>query len=154
MQIKVTGAKDIERALLMLSRNEARKIGRAALRKAAKPIVDAARANVPIKTGELRKGISVKVDRVRGNDAIQQAVIKVRPGPYRASKSERAENTYQVGSRRDVYGAFVEFGTSDTPAHPFMRPAWDAEGGAAAIERVGKELGAGLERVAAKPARR
>lgn len=145
MNVKVTGAGDIQRALLMMARTEARKIARTALRKASKPIVDAAKAAVPVRTGELRKGISVKVDRVRGNDAVQQAVIKVKPGPYRPAKSDRAGLSYQAGSRRDVYGAFVEFGTSDTPAEPFIRPAWDSEGGEVALDRIGKELGDGIE---------
>ena len=49
-----------------------------------------------------------------------------------------------AGSRREgiYYAPFVEFGTYDKPAHPFMRPAMDSSFNAtlAEAERTGKRI--------------
>lgn len=43
-------------------------------------------------------------------------------------KSGPDRSTYHVAwnHRKAPYGFMVEFGTSRAPAHPFLRPAWDA----------------------------
>lgn len=64
-------------------------------RASAEAIVDAARARVPVVTGELRDSIQV------------------------------TEAGVEVGAD---YGVFVEYGTSDTEAQPFLRPAADEIG--------------------------
>lgn len=156
---KVTfkGGTELERALLELSDRVAKKLARQALRKAAKPILDAAKANVPVHEGRLRRALRTKVD--QGYDRQSKSKLPVMTATidvsgtgaktYRPAKTERARYSYQIGSRPDVYGKFVEAGTSDTPAQPFMRPAWDAEGGQTAVDRIGREMGAAIEREAA-----
>lgn len=162
---KLSGFRELETALLELSTKEAKKIGRAALRQAAKPILQEARANVPVREGRLKKALRLKVDRgtdANGNfsDARMEAEVGLGGAiakQYRKRLTKRKRKTakgkvrdywYQIGSRPDVYGKFVEFGTSDTAPKPFMRPAWDKEGGQRAIDRVGKELGEGIEKAA------
>ena len=93
-----------------------------------------------------------------------EATIKVssRLGP-RARKSDRqstvrgklgpAKYGYQIGSHPNVYGAMQEFGTRNMRARPWMRPAWLAEGGQTALNRIGDDLGKGLEAEAAKKPR-
>ena len=63
----------------------------------------------------------------------------------KTAKGKVRDYAYQIGSRPDVYGAFVEFGTSDTAPKPYMRPAWDSEGGVSALDRIGDQLGRGIE---------
>lgn len=160
---KFAGGRELERALLELSTKEAKRVARAALRKAAKPILDTARATVPVKEGRLKKSLRLKVDRPRGAP-VTAMEAEVGPGgaiakEYRPRKTQTKRKTakgkvrsygYQIGSRPDVYGKFVEYGTSDTAPKPFMRPAWDSQGGQTALDRLGEELGRGIEDAAKK----
>lgn len=164
--VKLTGFKDLERALLELGEKTAKRVGRAALRKTAKPILDHAKAKVPVHQGRLKKALRIKVDQEFSGgkrQAAMKATIDVSGAgakDYRKRKTQRrstvkgklqdARYDYQIGSRPDVYGKFVEFGTVDMAPQPFLRPAWDAEGGETAIRRMGKEIGEGIEREAAK----
>lgn len=160
--VKVTGAREIEAALLQLATKEAAKVARAAVRQTAKPLLDRARENVPVREGRLKRSLQLRVDRMF--EAGQRkpgftAIIKVsnRLG-YKARTSDRrsrvkgklqpARYNYRIGSSPNVYGAFVEFGIHG-PAQPFLRPAWEAEGGHVAIERMGKQIWAGLDQFAA-----
>ena len=158
-RVKFTGGKELERALLELGEKEAAKVGRAAVRATAKPLLDAARGNVPVREGRLKRSLQLKVDRMFEGGQRKSgftAIIKVsgRLG-YRARRSDRqsrvrgklgpARYNYQIGSSPNVYGAFVEFGIHGPP-QPFMRPAWEAEGGQVAINRMGKEIWTGLDK--------
>lgn len=91
-----------------LSKSFGRTTLRTALRNAAKPVRQKARAIVPRDSGNLRRAIAVnaKVDR-------------------------DGEGYADVGYRRDkaFYGGFVELGTSQQPARPYLRPALDESGG-------------------------
>ena len=161
--VSFTGGKALEKALLELTQKEAAKIGRAAVRATAKPILDTAKANVPIDQGRLKRSLGLKVDRAMENGRrvpAFTATIRVsgRLG-YRQRKSERqsrvrgklgpARYSYQIGSRPDVYGVFIELGLG-VPPQPFMRPAWDAEGGQTALTRMGKEIWQGIEKFTAR----
>ena len=66
-------------------------------------------------------------------------------GTVRAVKSvEQNAALVFAGSRREgiYYASFVEYGTYDKPAHPFMRPAADSSFNAtlAEAERTGKRI--------------
>ena len=150
MSFKLTGAKEIQRALFDLSTKEALKVGRAALRKAARAILLDARARVPVKEGRLKKALALEVDRGRVRTWLFANVKVKRVKSYRPSKSAGAKLSYQVGSTPEVYGAFVEFGTRKMAPRPFMRPAWDSQGGETALVRIGRDLGAGIEAAAGK----
>lgn len=146
------GGRELERALRDLGPKVAKKVARTALRKAAKGVLDAARANVPVRERRLKRSLRVRINRdLSGNDTALEAEVSVsgRLG-YRPSKGRSARYNYQTGSRPDIYAKFVEFGTADTPAQPFLRPAWDEAGGAPALDRLAKELGDGIEHGAAQ----
>lgn len=162
-----TGGKELERALLELSTKSAQKIGRFALRRAANEILKAAKAGVPVDEGRLKKALRLRVDRVRGVTDLLSALVYASGTAfdYRPRKSDRrsrvkgklgpARYSYQIGSRPDVYGRFVEYGRHNqgVRARPFMRPAWDSQGGLVALNRIGDELWNGLSREAARLAR-
>lgn len=76
----------------------------------AEMVADAARSIVPVDTGTLRDSIEVVA-----NGDTADVVVGAEYGPY------------------------VEFGTSDTPAQPFLRPALDSE-----TDRVTSQIGRGL----------
>lgn len=163
-RVVFSGGKDLERALLELSTKSAQKVGRFALRRAANEILKAARAGVPVDEGRLKKALRVRVDRIRGRADILSALVYASGSAfdYRPRLSDRqsrvkgklgpARYSYQIGTRPDVYGRFIEYGRhrQGVRAQPFMRPAWDSQGGAVALDRIGAELWNGLSREAAR----
>lgn len=164
-RIKVEGARETRRALLELSQKEAAKIGRAALRKAARSILLEVRANVPVDEGRLKRALTVTVDRGR-NRSWLFANVKVKKGPdYRPRLTDKKTTVkgklrqwgypYQIGSTPEVYGAILEFGAPARGIAPlgFMRRAWDALGGKGLVDRIGDDLGTGIELAASKLAK-
>lgn len=143
--VTFTGGKELERNLLGLSQKMAKKIARAAVRKTAKPVYDAVRAGVPVDQGRLKRAVRLRVDTLKNNRSMMSAAIDLRfDRTYRPAKTDRARYSYQIGSNPKIYGRFVEFGTNDTRAQPFFRPAWDSLGGQAAIDRMGDHLWQGI----------
>lgn len=165
--VKFEGGRELQRALLELSTKSALTVGRFALRRAANEVLKAARANVPVDEGRLRRALRLRIDRGRESKALLSALVYVSASAfeYRPRRSNRNSTikgksgpprySYQVGSRPDVYGRFAEFGAPGhgIAARPWFRPAWDAQGKQIAIERIAQELANGLEREAAKLAR-
>lgn len=97
-----------------------------ATRAATKPIVTAARNNVPVDTGNLKKSIGVIKRKSRDKTKIRFSV------------------TPRKGGKNDgFYSHMVEFGTSKMAAQPFMRPAFenqDEESITAAKEYLAKRI--------------
>lgn len=164
MILAFKGGAELERTLLQLSDKVAKKVARAAMRKAGKLVLDAARRNVPVSEGRLKRALRLRVDTLRNNRSVMSAAIDLKfNNDYRPRKTERKTMmrgrgkdrklsnpgySYQIGSDPKIYGAFVEFGTDDTAPRPFLRPAWDQVGGMTSLELIGKELWAGIEREA------
>lgn len=166
-----SGGKELERALLELSTKSTQKVGRAALRATARPIAKKAKAIVRKRSGDVAKGITVRVDRMRNNHALFSALIYVSNGSGKNKKGFRPRKTdrkskvkgvllppqydYQIGSKPSVYANFLEYGRhkQGIRAYPFMRPAWDSDGGRVAQGRLGDELWAGLSKEAARLAK-
>lgn len=79
-----------------------------AVRAATKPIIDDARKNVTVDTGNLKKSIGV-VKRKSSDKSIIWFTVSPRKG----------------GKNNGFYGHMIEFGTSKMAAQPFMRPAFE-----------------------------
>lgn len=135
-QFKVTGLKALEAALLEMATTEAKRLGRLALRNAAKPILAEYKARTTVLTGAL---VQNEVAGTRLNK--RQRSITPRPGP--------SEIEIHIGTS-DPAGLMEEFGNRNQVASPALTPAWDKEGGETAANRIGEQLGAGLERYAAR----
>ena len=99
---EITGLKELAKNSDKLSKSFARTTLRTALRNAAKPVRREARARVPVDEGDLRKSIKTKATVKRSGDGYAD-----------------------VGFDPEIafYGGFVELGTSQQPARPFLRPA-------------------------------
>jgi hypothetical protein len=134
--LKMTGLKDLEAALLEMATKEAKRIGKLALRNAAKPILSEYKARTKVKTGDL---VSNESAGTRLNK--RQRSLTPRPGP--------SEIEIHIGTA-DPGGIMEEFGNRNQVANPALTPAWDKEGGETALRRIGEELGAGIERFAAR----
>ena len=131
MNIKIEGAKELENKLKGFEPKIGRKVIRQALRKAAKVILIAAKANVPVVTGDLKK--SLKVRALKKKRHRYGVMVAISAGWFKG---------------KTFYGAFVEFGTSRMPAKPFMRPAYDSEKDKAGMV-LRSELKKGIEQVGA-----
>jgi len=165
--VRFEGGLGLERALLELSTKSAQRVGRYALRRAAAAVLKQAKANVRKREPRLVKALKVRVDRMKTEKAVLSALVYVsaKAFDYRPRTTQRRSRIrgrlqarrydYQIGSRPDVYAAFLEFGRihQGVRAYPFMRAAWAQEGGANALQRLKDDLGQGLVREATRLAR-
>jgi HK97 gp10 family phage protein len=138
-QLRMEGLKELEKALLELSTKKARQIARKALRDAGKPILKAYKEKTEVLTGTLLKNTNLGTRLNR-----RQRKLTPRPGP--------SEIEIYIGTA-DPAGIAQEFGNRHQQASPALTPAWDAEGGPKALERIAKALGQGIERESARRAR-
>lgn len=110
------------------------------LKAAAKPIDDMASSLAPVETGKLQISVitgTVLTSRQRGS-------------AYKAGKLGVAE--VHVGTALSR-GLFQEFGTVKMGAHPFMRPAWDANK-QRAEEIIASQLWVEIKKAAERAARK
>ncbi|MCA3255078.1 MAG: HK97 gp10 family phage protein [Alphaproteobacteria bacterium] len=149
-RIKVQGAAELRAALAELGPEVATKVGRTANRKAARALADEVRRNTPVNPeGETPKyrvskgGVSTKAFYGQLKDNIRVRLRRAR---------REFTITYQVTTGRAFWARFLEFGTVNMSARPFMRPAFDAMREKLLGAQI-EELGRGIER-AAKRARR
>lgn len=113
--VTFAGFKELDADFQLLSKAEQRKVSKKAVRAGAVVFRDAVRANAPVRSGLLKRSISV--DTVRGSAT---AGVKF--------KKVLAKKKGKKGRHKSVpfYWYFLEHGTSNMPAKPFVRPAFDA----------------------------
>lgn len=136
-----------------------RKVVRVAIRDGLVPIVDEAKKRVPVDKGHLQRAIKSKVTRmVSGKVYVDPRYLAVRKsgekGYYQikmvGKNQDKLPTTYkkirEAALSRGLemiqparYAGLVEFGTKDTEAHPFMRPARDYAK-AEAMNRIEKRI--------------
>lgn len=122
------GAVELDRSLSRLLRAARPDVQERALRAGAEVIADEARTIVHRRSGQLADSIEVSTE--AADDRSAQGDVKVFAGP-----------TLPDG----FHGLFEELGTIDTPAHAFMRPAFDGQAGNA--ERaIADEVSAEIKR--------
>lgn len=113
---------DLSKDLEALSKAENRKVMRDATRAAATVFKDEAVKRAPVRTGKLKKNIVVITQRDRnGNITSGVHVRGTNPRTGNSDNSMKASN-----ARNAYYWRFVELGTSNMAAIPFIRPAYDA----------------------------
>lgn len=104
LSVQIEGMPNLKRKFSGLSQVAQKKVLRKAMRGAAKPVVKAAKAKAPVRTGKLKKSIRTTVSMRRG----------------------KAEAKVGFGGKQ-YYGIFSELGTVKMPARPFLRPALDSQ---------------------------
>ncbi len=87
--------------------NKAGKIQNEALKKAAETVLDSAKEKVPVDTGKLKDNLDIsKVKTKNGEKYIEVGITK--------------------GDNSEIfYGKFIEWGTSQRPATPYLQPAYE-----------------------------
>jgi HK97 gp10 family phage protein len=137
---EVKGLRELRRDLKRLPKLIRNRVLHSALRAAAKPIVDSARARVPVKSGLIRRSIVVRKTKKQYRTSRAQVSIGV-------EKGRRTKGSKKVDFSDPFYWRFVEFGTIHQAAQPFLRPAIDAQK-FATFEIFKKALKKGIEREA------
>lgn len=144
--IDFSALNSIARDLEMLSKAENNKVLRDATRAGAQVIREGVIAKAPVKTGKTRKNVVVVTQKSRRRGEISSGVhIRgVNPLTGNSDTSMRASDP-----KNAFYWRFVELGTVNAPAHPFVRPAYDARE-AEAAQAVINQANAAIDKVLTK----
>jgi HK97 gp10 family phage protein len=110
--VKLTGMKEIERALGEVKSATAKSKMRKVLKQSGEPVAKRARGLVAVDDGDLRESIDV-------------SPVLTRSQRRQNPKGYFADLEMHIGPSGLVQGITQEFGTIDQAANPFMRPAWD-----------------------------
>lgn len=132
-------ARQLERNLRSFKSKIDRSAKRSALQKAARPMLRAAKDKVPKRHGHLKKSLIIKV---RTNKRSKDVIAYVGP-----KSSYKATSPSGRTIRPSHYAHLVEFGTSHSPAQPFMRPAFDSAANDA-LQVYARELKKDIPRLA------
>jgi len=133
VRTRIQGAKELDRVLKRLPERVARNVLRGAVRKGAKVIEDEIRRRTPVgATGNLKASITQ-----RGVRQVDKRTLTRQVGSFKGGKF------------KGYHAHLVEFGTVKMSARPFIRPAIDSTN-IEALAVMGKELGKGIEKAAAK----
>lgn len=133
--VRLTGVEDLKRALRELPWQMRRKVLRGALRSAAKVIQGEAKAKAPVLVqstpyrtrGLVRRSISVTNSKLARKRGYVGVFVTVRRG--RAALSRGAYSTLSgklVRPNDPFYFKFLELGTKNMKARPFLGPAFRA----------------------------
>jgi len=105
VSMSITGLEDLERKLLAIGQALAKEVVQETMKKAAEPIMNVAKVNVPKRTGNLA-------------DSIKISLLS------NGSRVATGRKSMYIG--KTFYGGMIEFGTSKMQAKPFLRPAFDS----------------------------
>lgn len=159
--VRVEGLSELIQALKELPKATARNVQQRVLMRRVQPVVDAAKAHVPVRTGRLRDSITATTKRPRGHKtAAARAFAKVRGsgGTSAAAKaaSKAAGSSMSevfVGPGRLAQAGQIEWGNRNHPPHPYMRPAWDAHQ-RQVLDGIADDMWAEIRKAAARRAKR
>ena len=117
-----SGLLDLSLDLDLLSKAESKKVLRDGTRAAAEVVQASIIENAPERTGKLKKNVMVVTMKGRKNAISSGIHIRgINPETGNSDNKMKASNP-----KNAFYWRFVELGTSGMPAHPFVRPAFDA----------------------------
>jgi HK97 gp10 family phage protein len=144
----LTGFDELAKKLKALGPKVAKNGLRRATSAGAAIVRNDARARAPVDTGEMKRDIMMKREKDARGAETTGAVYSVF---VRSGKKSRMAGKKRNVDRDSYYWKFVEFGTANSPAQPFLRPAFEANKGTA-IEAIGKSLDETIQAAAQEPA--
>ncbi|EPT8875291.1 HK97-gp10 family putative phage morphogenesis protein [Cronobacter dublinensis] len=140
INLDFSGLDEIARDLETLSRAENNKVLRDATRAGAEVLREEVIQRVPERSGKLKKNVVVLTQKSRRRGEISSGV-HIRGRNMRTGNSD---NSMKASDPRNAfYWRFVELGTVNMPAHPFVRPAFDTrqeQAAQAAMERMNRAI--------------
>lgn len=134
--ISLFGDKQLQKKFKGLEKKIQKKILSKALRNAAKVVQASAKSKVPVDTGNLKRNIIVRKEKLKASKGIGIVV----------TIGSRAKLGIDANDK-SFYPAAVELGTKNKSAQPYLRPAIQ-ENRSRLIQQIGRELGKGIERLA------
>lgn len=130
VSIKVEGLAELERKLLQLPVKVGEKVIKQAGRYAMKPVLEDARAKVPVRSGLLRDSLRITSRTARlGRYPIEIGISPKRKVTYEDAELGEATGFSKIQLRSAGWRwHFIETGAParGIPARPFLRPAMDA----------------------------
>lgn len=123
--IKLEGLQGLQQQLKQLSADMQPKVLRSAVRAAFKPVLEAARAKVPVDSGELRAGIALATAKTETGVAAGLLISSKTTGLKQARMAAAAFGEAQADGAPGRRWHFIELGTKHSSAQPFLRPALD-----------------------------
>ena len=103
-------------------------------------------SRVPVLTGELRTHLSCSEPKQDGDFHYIEVGLDLgeKLPDYGKKMGKKVGKNWKSWGRERLYGVYVEFGTANTPAQPFIRPTMDEDMKDArkAMRQVFKEQGA------------
>jgi len=143
------GGKELERLLKELGQKEATKIGNRVMRAATKRMFQEIRDRAPVGTQSTRRTRRKK----NGQQVVADYGRLTSPGNLKFRKLPKkpgsTEISFMVITGDAFWGYFLEYGTVDMPAQPFIRPTFDREA-TPTLEFIGDELNKGIVKSARK----
>lgn len=112
------GFYDMERSWKKITQKIERTANRKIVRKALRPMVKAARNNVNVRSGQLKRSLGVKVKTYKGKHLVQGMVGARRGFNIIADDGTRIDPAN--------YSHLLEFGTKFMAPSPYLRPAFDS----------------------------
>jgi len=128
LRMRIEGERELRRKLDRLAKGPRQAAVEQALRAGAEIIAERARANVAVRSGQLRDSIDVGTNLKHFGPVFADGMVGLGSGRVEG----RGVAVYVGPTAPDgFYGHMVEFGTINAPAHPFMRPAFETSRAAA-----------------------
>ncbi len=117
----------VQKALEKLPGVLQQKVVVGASRAAAKVVADEAKENVPVRSGLLKKSISVRMvpKRKTEHGHVKFYVVPLSKVSFNSKVTVNGQSGKLKGKVNAYYAHMVEFGTSKMAAHPFLRPAFE-----------------------------
>lgn len=146
--VKLDGLADAKAAIESLTKEMRRKVVRAALKAAGKPIIRAAKANAPVKTGLVRKSIGSFASKFkRGQNGEIGIYIKPRTSARARKSKDKSQDPFYYrfqemgyhatgrkrvgGGRRNRPARLAASGARMIPGKAFLGRAFESQRGAA-----------------------
>lgn len=125
---KLNGVAGLREQLAAVDAQLAAKALASSMRAVFKPVLDTARALVPVDTGELRDSLVLSVVKPSGGDLVVAVGIRIGKGTG-AKQAKIAAAAFGEGQLKTLSPSrrwhFIELGTVHMKARPFLRPALD-----------------------------
>jgi HK97 gp10 family phage protein len=138
---RIEGLDELVRNLGELPKATRRNVLRRVLLRRAEPIANQAAQIAPESSGKLAFSIAASTQltrRQRRGAKVNEVEVYIGPAG---------------GTGALNYASFVEFGTIDTPAQPYMRSAWES-GKERVLIQIGQDLGQEIEAAAGRLSRK
>lgn len=140
INLDFSGLDEIARDLETLSRAENNKVLRDATRAGAEVLREEVIQRAPERTGKMKKNVVILIQKARRRGEISSGVHIRGVNP----RTGNSDNTMKANNPRNAfYWRFVELGTVNMPAHPFVRPAFDTrqeQAAQVAMERMNRAI--------------